>query len=463
MDLARRIISGAGQLAVRQAAGIALSFVNLLVLTRLIGPADYGVFAGSLGIFAFALTAAQLGLNVYLIRCAEEPPEDEYHQAFSLYLAIGAAIALAGLAGAALAERWTGIAGFGAVLAVMLGAMPVALVTLVPQARLERRLDYRRVARTDLIVQATTIVVATPLAVLGAGAWAPVSGWLAGQALGAALYFLGARYRPRIVLRKAIVRRMFGYGVAFSGTGLVWQLRLLVNPLVVGRFAGAEAMGIVALTTRLIEILGFMQNAAWRLGIPVFGQLQRDPAATVRRMKQAMIAQAILVGAPLLAFGIVGPTLVPLLFGGAWLGVPEIFPLLAFTLLAGTVFGPAAAVLQVRGHHREIAATGAAHIAILFGASFLLVPRYGALGYAWSALLTLPACAIVAFALRNRLGVWAVGPSLVFALGLGALLFWHEGGWLVLLGLAAALSVREAREEALDLVRILRTRLSWSA
>jgi PST family polysaccharide transporter len=461
MDLGRRIISGASQLAVRQAAGIALSFVNLLVLTRLIGPANYGVFAGSLGIFAFALTASQLGLNVYLIRRAEEPPADEYHQAFTLYLAIGVAIALAGFAGAALAERWTGIAGFGAVLAVMLAAMPVALVTLVPQARLERALDYRRVARTDLLVQATTIAVAAPLAWLGAGAWAPVSGWLAGQALGATLYFTAARYRPRLVLSKAIVRRMLGYGVAFSGTGLLWQLRLLVNPLVVGRFAGAEAMGIVALATRLVEILGLMHNAAWRLGIPVFGRLQHDPDATLRRMKQAMIAQAILVGAPLLAFGIVGPAVVPLLFGGAWLGVPAIFPFLAFTLLVGTVFAPAAAVLQVRGHHRAVAAAGVAHIVVLFGASLMLVPRYGALGYAWSVLLTLPTCAIVAVALRNRLGVWAVGPSLVFALGLGALLFWHELGWFVLLGLAAALSVREARGEALDLVRTLRTQLGW--
>jgi O-antigen/teichoic acid export membrane protein len=463
MDLARRILDGGRQLAVRQAAGIALGFVNLLILTRLLGPADYGMFAGSLGIFAFVVAVTQLGLNVYLIRRAEDPPENEYDQAFSLYLAIGGAVAVLGLAAAAAAERWTGIAGFGAVLAAMLAAAPISLATLVPQARLERRLDYKRVTRIDVLVQAITIAVAAPLAALGGGAWAPVAGWLVGQVLGAALYFTAARYRPRLLYRAEVARPMLRYGIGFSGAGLLWQLRLLVNPLVVGRFAGVEAMGIVALATRLVEILGFMQTAGWRLAIPVFGQLQGDPATTLRRMKQAMVAQAILVGLPLVAFCMLGPIVVPLLFGGAWLDVPAIFPFLAFAFLAGTVFGPPAAVLQVRGYHGEVALSSAAYVAILAGATFALVPQHGTLGYALSVLLTVPASAILALGVRRRLGVWAVGPALVFALGIGVLLFWREAGWFVVVGAAAALSVREAREESIDLVRILRNRLSWSS
>jgi O-antigen/teichoic acid export membrane protein len=165
-----------------------------------------------------------------------------------------------------------------------------------------------------------------------------------------------------------------------------------------------------------------MQTAGWRLAIPVFGQLQGDPATTLRRMKQAMVAQAILVGLPLVAFCMLGPIVVPLLFGGAWLDVPAIFPFLAFAFLAGTVVGPPAAVLQVRGYHGEVAMSSAAYVAILAGATFALVPQHGTFGYALSVLLTVPASAI-----------------------------------------AAAQSVRDAREESIDLERILRNRLSWSS
>src|SRR5262245_39039520 len=362
MDLAAKIVSSGRQLAVRQAAGIALGVVNLLVLTRLIGPAHYGVFAGALGIFAFLLAVAQIGLNVYLIRRPGQPAAAEYDQAFTLYVVIGSAVALFGFFAAAHAERWTGMPGFGPVLAVMLAVMPLSLTMLVPQAKLERALDYGRIARIDILVQAVAIAAAAPLAVLGYGAWAPLLGWALGQILGAALYFYVARYRPRLVLSPSAAREMLAYGAGFSGPGLVWQLRLLVNPLIVGRFAGAEAVGMVALTVRLLEILGFMHGAGWRLAIAVFGKLQDDPLSTLRRMKQAMFAQAVLVGLPLLAFTVVGSTLVPLLFGDRWLGVLEIFPYVAFAYLTTTVFVPPSAVLQVRGFHREVTAYALVYI-----------------------------------------------------------------------------------------------------
>jgi PST family polysaccharide transporter len=463
VDFARRVIDGSRQLAVRQAAGIALGFLNLLVLTRLIGPAHYGVFAGSLGIFAFVLAVTHIGLNVYLIRRPEPPPDEQYHQAFTLYLAIGAVVALLGFAGAPLAERWTAVAGFGPVLAAMLAMMPLALSVLVPQARLERALDYGKIARIDVFVQVTTIAVAAPLAALGYGVWAPVAGWIVGQITGATLYFVVTRYRPRLLLRSELVRPMVAYGIGFSTPGLIGQLRLLINPLIVGRFAGAEAVGIVALTVRLIEMLGFMQSAGWRLAIAVFGNLQNDPVATLRRMKQAMLAQAALVGLPLLAFSVVGPVVVHLVFGERWAGVLEIFPFLAFMYLVGTVFGPPMVLLQVRGFNREIIAVTIVSVAALFAANFVLVPAYGLVGYAWSEFAGIAAWLILPIAFRKRLGVWAVGPALCFALGIGALLFWREIGWFALLGSAAALSVRGARKELIDLARILRTRLSWSS
>ena len=341
--------------------------------------------------------------------------------------------------------------------------MPLALSQLVPQAKLERSLDYGRIARIDIVVQATGIAVAAPLAILGYGAWAPVAGWALGQALGAVLYFAVAQYRPRVLFSLPLIRPIVAYGLGFSGPGLIGQLRLLINPLIVGRLAGAEAVGIVALTVRLVEMLGFMQSAGWRLAIAVFGKLQDDPVSTLRRMKQAMFAQTVLVGLPLVAFTVVGPVVVPLLFGERWGGVLQIFPFLAFVYLANTAFVPPVAVLQVRGFQREIAASAIVHVVVLIALNVLLIPGHGLLGYAWSELAAIPSWAILAIGLRKRLGIWAVGPALCFALGLATMLFWRELGWFALLGIAVALAFRETRDESIGLIRILRTRLSWSS
>jgi O-antigen/teichoic acid export membrane protein len=180
-------------------------------------------------------------------------------------------------------------------------------------------------------------------------------------------------------------------------------------------------------------------------------------------MKQAMLAQAALVGLPLVAFSVVGTVIVRLLFGERWAGVLEIFPFLAFVYLAGTVFGPPMALLQVRGLNRELIAVTVVAVAMVFASNFVLVPQHGILGYAWSEFAGLVTCLVLPFAFRRRLGVWAVGPALCFALGIGATLFWREIGWFAVLGLAVALSVREVREELIDLLRILRTRVGWSS
>ncbi len=70
------------------------------------------------------------------------------------------AAALAGLWGAGLAflvlpfiERWVRLEGFGPLALVMFAGLPVHLLSQVPQACLERALDFRSVALVELSIQ----------------------------------------------------------------------------------------------------------------------------------------------------------------------------------------------------------------------------------------------------------------------------------------------------------------------
>ena len=58
----------------------------------------------------------------------------------------------------------------------------------------------------------------------------------------------------------------FGIGITSQRT---WQLRTLINPLLVARFAGAEAVAFVALAIRIAEALGTLRLAAGRMAIAV--------------------------------------------------------------------------------------------------------------------------------------------------------------------------------------------------
>ena len=71
---------------------MAVSLVGVLLLTRLIGPGNYGVFAAAMGVYLYLFNLSQWGVAVYLIR--GNPESDDigpYQQAFTLLLCLGLA------------------------------------------------------------------------------------------------------------------------------------------------------------------------------------------------------------------------------------------------------------------------------------------------------------------------------------------------------------------------------------
>ncbi len=62
---------GGAYIVVRQGLGMVLSLIGVLFVTRVIGPANYGVFAASFGIVGFIATVGTWGIDVYLIRNRE--------------------------------------------------------------------------------------------------------------------------------------------------------------------------------------------------------------------------------------------------------------------------------------------------------------------------------------------------------------------------------------------------------
>src|SRR5258708_13987092 len=89
MSLRQRALSGGAVLVVRQAIGTLLSLTGVLLVTRVIGPAKYGVYAAAIRIVLFFSVMAVLGLDVFLLRRPSQPTKEEFHQGFTLLFAFG--------------------------------------------------------------------------------------------------------------------------------------------------------------------------------------------------------------------------------------------------------------------------------------------------------------------------------------------------------------------------------------
>src|SRR4029077_18125039 len=88
MTLRRQILRGGMMLTARQAVGMVLSLGGALLLTRAIGPEQYGLYAAALGVLTYLQVFSQWGVSVYLIRREAAPSDEGYHQAATVLLRI---------------------------------------------------------------------------------------------------------------------------------------------------------------------------------------------------------------------------------------------------------------------------------------------------------------------------------------------------------------------------------------
>ncbi|MBD2105042.1 oligosaccharide flippase family protein [Leptolyngbya sp. FACHB-261] len=437
MSLRTQVLRGGTYLAVRQGLGMGLSLVGVVFLTRTIGPEAYGLYATTYSLYNYLYTLSQWGISICLIRREGEAQRQDYDQAFTLLLLLGVVAGLVALLALPWLAWWVRLEGFRPLALAMICGLPLNLLTLVPLARLERELDYRQVALIELAGQATSYAVAIPLAFQGWGAWSLIGGWWVQQLLSCLLLYRAAKYRPAFYWNLDLAREMVSYGLGYSASMWIWQLRSLVNPLVVGRFAGAEAVGYVALAIRWVEVLSFVRNATWRISLATLARLQGDRQRLAAAITEGMRLQVLALGPFLLGFALVSPWLLPVVFGETWLPVLTVYPFIALSYLVNTVFNLHSSALYVLRHNWQVTIFHAVHIALFVGAAILLVPRLGPVGYGWAEVVTLLSYIVIHIYTVRAVGWPDYGIAVAWVGGFALALFWRDLGWGAGVGLLA--------------------------
>jgi len=362
----------------------------MLVMTRWIGPHAYGVFVTGIGMVVFLSNLARAGVDTYLVRCEVDPDERVYGVAATVVFSISLFLTLLGGALTPLLVRWYHSREFVLPFFVLLITVPLTAVTGVAMARLERQLNFGKVAAIELTGQTLGLAVAAALAALQLGVWAPVAGQIAWQAYVLFATCLSAGMIFRLEFDRQLAREMLAYGIGLTASVRAWQLRTLVNPLLVGRFCGTEAVAFVALALRISEALGTIRLAAARMAIATLARLQTQREEFRSVLQHALFLQVITLGPLLAGFALLGPLIVPHVMGRRWMPALLVYPFAAAGVMINSVYNLQASALFVMGRQWLVMRSYAAHVAILALGSAFLVPRTGVIGYGWAELL---ACA----------------------------------------------------------------------
>lgn len=382
-SMRNRAIAGGTQILGRQVFGLALRSVGLLLLTRLIGPGNYGVYAASLAAVTLVSSLCRFGSEVYLIRLRDGDVAAAEQQVFSFLVVASTAVLLLGLPASLALGQLLDTEGMLVATALVV-VIPVNVLWVPAQARLERELRYRELARIELAGDVVLYGVAVSVAVGGGGVWAPVCGYAAWQAWLLVASYRAAGFRPRWRWERSLLVPVLRYGSTYSPSYLVARAQDLVNPLVVGRYVGSVGVGHVALALRLVDNLGFVRRAVNQMALPTLARIQTDRPRLERAHREAMVVKILGVGVPLAGASLAMPVVLPVLVGDDWQGVSEVFPLLAVATVLGSPLALNAKLLNVVGRNLAVARAQALVLVALAALGFVLVPILGPAGYGWA-------------------------------------------------------------------------------
>jgi O-antigen/teichoic acid export membrane protein len=424
MSLRQDVIKGGAFLVGRQAAGIVLSLAGVLLVTRIIGPHQYGIYATAVGIVLFLTNLGTWGLDVYLLRATAEPTADEFNQVFTLLALIALVFAGGIFVFSNEIARLVRTPAVGSVIAVLALGIPFDQLATPAIIKLDRALNFRRVAWMELVSQLAFYVPAVPLAVKRGDAWAPVAGYLTQQISLMVLSYWGTGFRPRWHWEIGLIRKMLGYGTSYSSSIWVWQMRDLVNPLIVGRFAGVDGVAFVAISIRIAALLALAKSVTWRVAMAALAKLDGNRDRLRRSISEGMRLQTFAVGLPLAGFALVAPFVLPLVFGPRWSPSLSVFPFIALSYLSNAMFNLHSSVLYLLQKNWEVTWFHCVHILLFSASAVVLVPRVGFAGYGWAEVVALASYLVIHLFVAREVGspsygmaaIWYFTAAAIFAL-----------------------------------------------
>ena len=383
-EFGKAMLKGTAWSTIAYTAARALNLVALVVLARLLLPADFGVVAAVSAYLMLIELASDLGMNATVIYEQEHGHGDRLHVAFTLNLILAACLSVVGILAAPTIASFFHLGGHADLF--RLGAINPTLAALgnIHDSLLLRDMLFKRRTRALVIRGVVRGLVAIALAVAGVGAASIVIGMLAGTLAWSATQWRLSSYRPRLRFDRKVARSMAAYGGGAASLEVLALLTTRTDVVIVGRVLGGAALGLYTVAYRLPEML--IESVAWNVSVVAFPAMARQRDADRARLGEAtmqLLRWQALYAAPVAALlAVSGPAIIVVLFGPHWTGAAGVASALAVMFGISAVAFPLGDVYRALGRQRTLAAINLLQLALLVS-TLLAVASSGILAVAW--------------------------------------------------------------------------------
>lgn len=228
-----------------------IGVVSTIILARLLIPADFGLVAMAMAIFAILELAGQFGFDHAIIR-NQNSTRSQLDTAWTLTICHGllSGVLLALLAAPAsvffMEPRLENIVYALALIAAIQGFENVGIMLF------RKDLKFRKDFNFFLTKKIIAFICTVSLAFAFKSYWALVGGILASRIASLVLSYIVHPYRPRLSFSST--RELFGFSKWILLTGILGYFRTRGPDFILGRLAGAGSVGVFRIANELATL-----------------------------------------------------------------------------------------------------------------------------------------------------------------------------------------------------------------
>ena len=332
-SLKRKTINGIFWSSVDNFSSQGISFVFSIILARLLLPSDYGIIAVLSVFLAISQTFVNSGFSQALIRKIDRTEED-YSTVFYFNIAIGLFCYIILFLFAPLIASFFNHSILVLIIRVISLVVLFNSLSVVQQAHLLIRVDFKTQAKISLISVLSSGIVGVFLAYLDFGVWALVCQQVSFAALRCALMWIIVAWRPTKKFSKDSFRYLFSFGSKLLISGLLDTIWNNIYEIIIGKNFTASSLGFYSRAKTFASFPSSNLTSVFqRVTFPILSCMQNDIVRLRNNYRRIMRAVIFIVFPVMLVLCALAKPFILFLLTDKWSGSIILLQLLCLSFM----------------------------------------------------------------------------------------------------------------------------------
>lgn len=332
-----------------------LQIVTQIILARLLGPTEYGLFAIALIVLGFSNFFADFGISYGLIQ-KKTVDDDDIRYVFTWQVIIGSAV---GFIVFLLAEPLARFFSEPRVVPVIQSMSVICLLGAISSVSgnlLRRAINFKPLQVAQFASYFIGYaVVGIPMAWMGMKVWALITAFVVRELSMMVMLYRYTMHPIGIRFSKNKDNDLMSYGVKVLATNFINWMIANVDRIMVGRLFSPAQVGLYSVSYNLVyspagTVISVIQSALFSASSRAQDDIER-----LRRAFLTMAGTMAVFAFPLfIGMGIVSETILHSLYGTEWVAAAEMLGPITYAMPIYVLLGIATPMLWVSGQtHKE--------------------------------------------------------------------------------------------------------------